>query len=758
MSILDNAQVRLTNAPSDQLLFHYMHGEEELGRPFRYDLTLFSLKGDLGPKDLLGKTLAVELDLPENPMVPNDGHRYFHGYVAHCARQGRHRHYHIYSAIVRPWIWLLAKTRNCRIFQNKTIPEIIKEVFRKHQLTDFKESLTGTYAPRDYVVQYRETDLEFVTRLMAQEGIYYFFTHEPTKHVLVLADSFSAHKEVKGYEKVPFHGAYNRGNATVDHIDMWHSEQEIQSGTVVLKDFNFKTPKEGLLAKRSAPNEHAMADFEIYDYPGKYLTSSEGEAYARLRHEEVDVDYDRRIGGGNVRGLGGGCIFNLIPLSKYPGSVIIDAAAAATGDDSGGEHLADEEYREYLVTTTSFHIQGPSYESQAADDQGELFRCTLTAIDSNRAFRMKEKWPKPVVYGPQTATVVGDTGEDITTDPYGQVKVKFHWDRRIGNEEDPSKVDKNGNDPNSSCWVRVAQMWAGTKFGAINIPRIGDEVIVDFLEGDPDRPIITGRVYNADNMPPYTLPDNKTQTGVKTRSTKGGNPDNFNELRFEDKKGKEELHIQAERDMSTYVKRNQSTRVDGDRSVSVGGNQSTTVTKNETQTYQAERSMTVAKTNKDEITGAHTGIYHAGRTETVEKGDTLTVKDSNKTVDVIGAYDITVKDHLKVAKASTSMTIDDNFVVDASGKVDMHNPGTSVVGEGTTLTLNGNSAVTITCGASSISMKSDGTIEITGKTVKIGNATNNAAFDPQGTTINGVKITSAAVGIQEISGALIKVG
>jgi type VI secretion system secreted protein VgrG len=301
-------------------------------------------------------------------------------------------------------------------------------------------------------------------------------------------------------------------------------------------------------------------------------------------------------------------------------------------------------------------------------------------------------------------------------------------------------------------------MWAGTKFGAINIPRIGDEVIVDFLEGDPDRPIITGRVYNADHMPPYTLPDNKTQTGIKTRSTKGGNPDNFNELRFEDKKGKEELHIQAERDMSTYVKRNQSTRVDGDRSVSVGGNQSTTVTKNETQTYQAERSMTVAKTNKDEITGAHTGIYHAGRTETVEKGDTLTVKDSNKTVDVIGAYDITVKDHLKVTKASTSMTIDDNFVVDASGKVDMHNPGTSVVGEGTTLTLNGNSAVTITCGASSISMKSDGTIEITGKTVKIGNATNNAAFDPQGTTINGVKITSAAVGIQEISGALIKVG
>ena len=382
---------------------------------------------------------------------------------------------------------------------------------------------------------------------------------------------------------------------------------------------------------------------------------------------------------------------------------------------------------------------------------------------------MPREVSKPVVHGPHTATVVGDSGEDITTDEYGRVKVKFHWDRRgekiengdgsAGTQQEPKDKDKNGNDPNSSCWVRVAQVWAGTGFGAINIPRIGDEVIVDFLEGDPDRPIITGRVYNADNKVPYDLPKNKTQTGIKTRSTKGGNPDNFNEIRFEDLKGKEELHIQAEKDMNTHVKHCQSTSVDGDRSVSVGGNQSTTVTHNETQTYKAKRKMDVTGTNDDTITGAHTGIYKAGRTETVTDGDTLTVTSKDKKISVAnGAFDIDVNKHFNVTKASTSMTIDDNFVVDASGKVDLHNPGTSVVGDGTKLALTANSEVTITCGASSISLKSDGTIQINGQTVKIGNASNNAAFEPAGTTINGVKITSAATGMHEISGALIKVG
>ena len=723
MLTLDDVDVRFLSPLGDQLLFHRMEGEEDLGHPFRYELTLLSKDGDLVLSDLLGQVVTVELSLRDTTPTPNAGVRFFNGYVTRFSRQGFDGNYHVYSATVRPWLWLLSQPSNCRIFQNKTVPDIIKDVFRGHGLTDFQESLTGDYSPREFVVQYRETDLNFVSRLMEDAGIYYFFMHQTDKHTLVLADSYGAHQKVNGYEEVPYFRPGNVQQSLPDHIDDWETVLRIQPGTVVLNDFNFKTPKANLLAKRSAPNSHEKADFEDYAYPGNYLKGDEGEARACLRLEELNAQYERARGGGNARGLTTGSLFDL----------------------SG--HPIDSENREYLVTGATFTIEGPNYESQSGSSAEEPFRCTLEAIDSHCHFRTQPGTPRPTVAGPQTAIVVGKDSEEIWTDQYGRVKVQFHWDR------------DGKDDENSSCWVRVAQVWAGTGFGAINIPRIGDEVIVDFLEGDPDRPIITGRVYNADNKVPYDLPKNKTQTGIKTRSTKGGNPDNFNEIRFEDLKGKEELHIQAEKDMNTHVKHCQSTSVDGDRSVSVGGNQSTTVTHNETQTYKAKRKMDVTGTNDDTITGAHTGIYKAGRTETVTDGDTLTVTSKDKKISVAnGAFDIDVNKHFNVTKASTSMTIDDNFVVDASGKVDLHNPGTSVVGDGTKLALSANSEVTITCGASSISLKSDGTIQINGQTVKIGNASNNAAFEPAGTTINGVKITSAATGMHEISGALIKVG
>jgi type VI secretion system secreted protein VgrG len=726
MAISIDAHARFVSPLGDQLLFRRMEGEEELGRPFKYDLLLLSESGDLVLSDLLGQVVTVELDLPFTPATPNDGVRYFNGYVTRFSRQGVHRDYHVYSATVRPWLWLLSQPSNCRIFQNKTIPDIIKEVFRGHGLTDFQESLTGDYSPRDYVVQYRETDFNFVSRLMEGHGIYYFFTHQSDKHTLVLADSYGAHQKVNGYEEVPYVRPGSLQQSLPDHIDDWESGQQIEPGTVVLNDFNFETPKANLLVTRSAPNSHEKADFERYDYPGEYPKRSEGEVLARLRFEELNVQYEQARGTGNAKGLTTGSLFE---LSGYP---------------------IDSENREYLITGTTFTIEGPQYESQGGSGDTEIFRCSFATVDSKCPFRTQPGTPRPTVAGPQTAIVVGKDGEDIWTDEYGRVKVQFHWDRE-GND-----------DENSSCWVRVAQMWAGAKFGAINIPRIGDEVIVDFLEGDPDRPIITGRVYNADNMPPYTLPDNKTQTGIKTRSSKGGNPDNFNEIRFEDKKGKEELHIQAEREMSTHVKRNQSTSVDGDQTITVIGNQSVTI--------QGKGKSPVHSTTS--VTGKHT--FDASDTIKIQAPTSITLECGGSSIVMVpgtitftaggGASIVLDANVLAAANAKAKVLLDANVLAQSDG-------GAKVLLDANVLAeANGKAKIVLdanvlaqSSGNSKVVLDGDATMEGTGMATVKGTseatltATGAVKTSPAGVEATGTKIDITGSAAVNVTGAMVKI-
>jgi type VI secretion system secreted protein VgrG len=693
MLISVGVQVRFLSPLGDQLLFHHMEGEEELGRPFVYELSLLSERGDLVLSDLLGQVVTVALDFPDMAGV-----RYFNGYVTRFSRQGVHRNYHVYSATIRPWLWLLSQPSNCRIFQNKTVPEIIKDVFRGHGMTDFQESLTGDYSPREFVVQYRETDFNFVSRLMEGHGIYYFFTHQIDKHTLVLADSEGAHNKVPGYEEVPYFRPGSMQQSLPDHIDGWEDAQQIQPGKVFLNDFNFETPKANLLVTRSAPNSHQKADFERYDYPGDYSKSHDGELLARLRLEELKVQYEQARGSGNARGLATGSLFE---LTGYP---------------------IDSENREYLVTSAAFSIEGPNYESQAGAGDEETFRCRFSAIDSKCPFRTQPGTPRPTVAGPQTAIVVGKDSEEIWTDEYGRVKVQFHWDR------------DGKDDENSSCWVRVAQMWAGANFGAINIPRIGDEVIVDFLEGDPDRPIITGRVYNADNMPPYALPGNKTQTGIKSRSTKGGNPDNFNELRFEDLKGDEEVYLQAEKDLNILVKNDETRDVGHDRVKNVKNDETSTITGN--------RSEDVGKDEKIAI--------HGNRSETVDKDETITITGArsesvgkDETISITG-------------KRTETVSKDEKISITGARQVDVGKADTLSVGAGRTQNITGDDQVTVTkklhfdagdeivikTGDASITMKKDGTIILKGKDVSItasGKINANASGD---VIIKGSKVST----------------
>ena len=418
---------------------------------------------------------------------------------------------------------------------------------------------------------------------------------------------------------------------------------------------------------------------------------------------------------------------------------------------------------EHLVVAAHYELRGPDPESgEGAHHQG--FHGSMTLIDAKVPFRPARRSPRPVVQGPQTAIVVGpkkddDNPEEIWTDDHGRILIRFHWER-LGPDKpnDPERSDDDQDNLDRPCFVRVASLWAGKQWGIQFTPRIGQEVMVEFLEGDPDRPIVTGRVYNNVNMPPYPNAK-KTQSGINTHSTKGGGPDNFNEIRFEDKRGQEELFIQAEKNQTTKVKHDQSISVVGDRSVSVGGNESyavtgtrtSTITKKETQTFKDARTMTVQLTDNVEITGAHTGKYHAGRTETVESGDTLTVMGSNKKTDVDGAYEITAKTAFQVIQAGINkILVKDEILLDnAKCQIDL---------KGGDATITAAESITLQCGGASIKLTKDGTIEISGaQKVKADGGGAGLELTAAGATMSGTKATVSGAAMTEITGGMVKV-
>jgi len=385
---------------------------------------------------------------------------------------------------------------------------------------------------------------------MEQEGIYYFFKHENGKHSLVLADSASAHEPYPEFEQIKYHPA-DKGTTTEECISDWIVETHLQPCSFALNDFDFKNPKGDLQARTKVNRGHTAADFEIYDYPGEYTETSHGEEYTKKRIEELQAQYEVATASSDSRGICAGFTFNL------------------TG------HPRDDQADEYLITSANYTIQGDDIFATSNASSDRIFSCSFKAIRKSQPFRSPRTTPKPMVSGPQTAIVVGPLGEEIYTDEYGRVKVKFHWDRY-------SEADEN-----SSCWIRVAQVWAGKNWGAIYTPRIGQEIIVEFLEGDPDKPIITGRVYNNQAMPPYDPKKKPTMSTLKSNSSKGGG--GFNEIRFEDKKGSEQIFIHGEKnldirikkdakeliiqDRHLIVKRDQIEEVDGDKHLTVKGDQ-----------------------------------------------------------------------------------------------------------------------------------------------------------------------------------------
>ena len=547
----------------DVLVFKSMAGTEQLGRLFQYDLELLSTNPAISHEDILGQNITVRV------ATHNDSERFINGHVTRFTQlssSGRNTHY---QATIRPWLWFLTRAADCRIFQEKKVPDIVAEIFRDHGFTDFKQSLNGTYRKWEYCVQYRETDFNFVSRLMEQEGIYYFFKHENGKHTLVMADSSTAHEAGKNYETIPYYPRDEGARRERDHIYDLQMSKQVQTGIYAHRDFDFKKPRQELTSQRKIIREHAAADFEIYDYPGEFVESKDGDTYALTRIEELQAQYESVRGQGNTRGL---CTGNQFTLENYG---------------------REDQNRKYLLVSTSYQFLGVDYESSGTDAATEC-QCTFEVIDAEQPYRAPRKTPKPSIQGPQTGIIVGPSGDEIHTDEFGRAKVKFHWDR-YGEAND-----------SASCWVRIAQVWAGKKWGGIYLPRVGQEVIVDFLEGDPDRPIITGRVYNGDNKPPYDLPGEATKSTLKSNSSKGGG--GFNELRFEDKKNKEQVFIHAQKNFDQRTKNDSRESVGHDQHLIVKNDRFEWIEKNAHLKIDADR--------REEIGGeAHLKVASDRKTE-----------------------------------------------------------------------------------------------------------------------------------------------
>jgi type VI secretion system secreted protein VgrG len=715
----------------EDLLFYRLHAREEVSRLSELELDLLSLKRNVNPDDVLGKSFTVKLALP------NDKTRYFNGYVTRFAQGGMHGRYHTYRATLRPWLWFLTRTADCRIFQEKTVPEIVKAVFGDHTTADFKDDLTGKYRKWNYCVQYRETDFNFVSRLMEQEGIYYYLTHADGRHTVVLADSSTKQSPFPGHEQVHFVTSDKLKQPEQDHISEWGHSYEMRTSVYTMTDYDFERPGVGLGTKQKVSLKYANADCEVFDYPGEYIQKSDGDTYTQTRLDELQSQYKLAHGSCNARGLCVGRLFKLVGQPR---------------EDQDGE---------YAVVSATHQLEYSDYESM--ESGGASYSCNFSALSTKQHFRPQRLTPKPVVQGPQTAVVVGPSGDEIYTDKYGRVKVQFHWDRY------------GKKDANSSCWVRVSHPWAGKNWGFVAIPRIGQEVIVDFLEGDPDEPIITGRVYNAEQMPPYALPANMTQSGMLSRSSKGGSGANANEFRFEDKSGSEQVYLHAEKNQDIEVEKDETHWVGHDRKKTIDNDETTQVKHDRTETVDNNETITVhgARTetvDKDETITIHGGrtetvdkeesiTIHGGRTETVDKDEKITIsggrtenvsKDESITISGGRTENVSKDESITIGGGRTENVSKDESITIGGGRtknvskderstisggrtenvskdegITIGGGRTVSVGKddslsvGKNLTITAGDSITITTGSASIAMKKDGTITISGKNITI---------------------------------------
>lgn len=572
----------------DELLLRHIEGSEALGACFEYTLTLYSLNREIEAEAVLGKRATARLKFGEQP------ERFCDGIVCEFAHAGYAGRYTVYRMVLRPELWLLSRNRDCRVYQRRTVPEILYEVFQRNQLSDIESMLTGSYAAREYCVQYRESDLHFVQRLMQEEGIYYAFQHKQGAHTLLLLDASSAHQPVAGLETLSLRKAkQDMPKAETPMLQSWMSVKRLHANKVALNAYDFGKPRADLLVEISdAQAERVHHEAELYDYPDDYTLHADGDAYARLRLDELLSTYETAEGRTNAVGLHAGA---LLTLEDAPRKV---------------------DNREYVILSLNFGADSGPFESGGGGDPH--FAAHIRAMDSKLQFRPARNSKRQLIAGAQTATVVGPQGREIWTDEFGRVKVQFHWDRYGKHDED------------SSCWIRVAQSWAGSGWGGQFIPRIGQEVVVEFLDGSPDRPLITGCVYNGNHRPPFELPEKEKQSGIRSDTVDASDNAAYNELRFDDSRGHEELYLQAQRNLTVRAKHDSTTRIGHDATLSVKNNVAVAVAEGNHDTTISKGAMRVQ---------VKEGLYGATAKEIVFSADdaiVLRVADTSIRLDATG--------------------------------------------------------------------------------------------------------------------------
>ena len=680
-----------TAAGPDAFLLRRLQATEAFSQLFTIDLDLLSYDGNVRAEDIIGSHMATFIGLHTNQP------RKLNGFVKSFVYTGlEKRGLYGYKAELVPWLWFLDKRTNCRIFQNQTVQQIIEFVFSDLGFQDFNFSLIGTYPPVDYCVQYQESDFNFVSRLMEQEGLFYFFEHQDDKHILHIADNMAAISFLD--ERVIEHSS---GNRSKTFINSWQHRFHYCSGAFAQTDYNFENANLSLLTETLTSiklnNNSALEKFE---FPGNYGDSQRGQNLTRIRMQQEEAGYQVVSATSNVPHLEVGKKFKLL----------------------SDEAAADDKNNFSIIETRHQAFEGSYLDERHAESESESFYVNqFICLPEDVIYRPTQKTTKPRIDGVQTAMVVGKPGDEIYTDKYGRIKLQFYWDR-YGQKNEAS-----------SCWVRVATPWAGSKWGTLNIPRVGQEVVVTFVNGDPDQPLVIGSVYNSTHMPPVGLPEGKNYAGMKSRSIKadGGS---FNEFSIDDSNGAEQIKVHAQKDYNTSVGNNLSStvtanasyNVDGDKASTIGGNSTLSITGNESgavqgnqdSSVQGNRSFTTAGNTSENTNGNAEATIGVNDSRTIGSNQDLTV-GSNQTLNVGSNQTCSIGSNQEVV-------IGGNQSVGITGKQDVSalaqniSISTSATTSALEVAINGQASITLSVGGSSIAIDPAGiTLSMGASSVKI---------------------------------------